>query len=473
MRGNSAPPAAVAVASALPSVPAVRTTPSPSPWTPAQRSRLKAALLDAFGTPLAGADRYSLAVLDAGGRPVFLDRADSAVTPASAQKILIAATALHDLGAGFRFHTIFAASALPENGTLPGDLWMAGTGDPSLRSTDLRVGAAYLLRAGVNRIEGGVSIDSGALLGAEINPNWDPADAGEDFQTPVSAVSIDGDTVEFDVRGGRAGEPADVHVVPESDAVSISGEIETSDEDSVTIVPETIPNTFTLHGSVPAGTLEKFWLPVHGMQRYAGALLDRILRDAGISTGGPPAVSPAPLVSIVLWDHTSLPLRPLERHMLFHSDNHYAEQLLRTVGGDVEGSPLDAGGIAAIRSFLLSSRIPAPGLRLLDGSGLAAGNRIAAVTLAGVLSQADRGPGNESLYALLPGGRQGTLKYYDFTSALGRVRAKTGHIGGVAALAGYVDTPHHGRVAFAFAINGAPGDPDTAIVRAVDRLATF
>jgi hypothetical protein len=32
---------------------------------------------------------------------------------------------------------------------------------------------------------------------------------------------------------------------------------------------------------------------------------------------------------------------------------------------------------------------------------------------------------------------------------------------------------HHGRVAFAFAINGAPGDPDAAIVRAVDRLATY
>lgn len=82
---------------------------------------------------------------------------------------------------------------------------MAGSGDPSLRSSDLRAGVGRLRSFGINRIEGGVSIDTGALLGAEINPNWDPADAGEDFQAPVSAVSIDGDTLESDVHGGRAG----------------------------------------------------------------------------------------------------------------------------------------------------------------------------------------------------------------------------------------------------------------------------
>jgi D-alanyl-D-alanine carboxypeptidase/D-alanyl-D-alanine-endopeptidase (penicillin-binding protein 4) len=462
---------AVAVASPLPTL----APPAPTaPWTPSQRARLQTALRDAFGAPLAGADRYSLAVLDAAGAPVFLDRADRAVTPASTQKLLIAATALHDLGAGFRFHTIFAATALPAGGTLPGDLWMAGSGDPSLRSSDLRAGVARLLSVGINRIEGGVSIDTGALLGAEINPNWDPEDAGEDFQAPVSAVSIDGDTLEFDVRGVRAGEPASVSLVPDSDAVSVSGEIETtSDDDSVTIAPGAIANTFTIHGTIPEGTIEKFWLPVHGMPAYAGAVLDRLLRDAGIATGGPAAISAAPFYSIALWDHASQPLRPLERHMLFHSDNHYAEQLLRTVGGEAEGLPADAGGIAAVRSFLAANGIPAPGLHLLDGSGLAAGNRVSALTLAGVLSAAERSPGGESLYPLLPGGRQGTLKYYGFTTALGRVRAKSGHIGGVSALAGYVDTMHHGRVVFAFAINGAPGDPDAAIVRAVDRLATF
>jgi len=183
----------------------------------------------------------------------------------------------------------------------------------------------------------------------------------------------------------------------------------------------------------------------------------------------PPAVGAAPLESVVLWDHRSAPLQALESHMLYFSDNHYAEQLLRTVGGEAVQTADDAGGIEAERQFLQRRGIPTPGLRVYDGSGLSPEDRVAGITLARLLEDQE-----SALYMLLPmGGRQGTLDDYDFTTALGRVRAKTGHISGVSALAGYVATPRHGRVTFAFLIDGSPGDPDAAIVSAVDRLATF
>jgi D-alanyl-D-alanine carboxypeptidase/D-alanyl-D-alanine-endopeptidase (penicillin-binding protein 4) len=105
---------------------------------------------------------------------------------------------------------------------------------------------------------------------------------------------------------------------------------------------------------------------------------------------------------------------------------------------------------------------------------LAHADRVAAITLATILSDAQIGDPAAALYGRLPqGGRQGTLKEYDFTTALGRVRAKSGHLYGVGALAGYVNTYHHGRVVFAFLIDGSPDDADAAIVRAVDRLATL
>jgi serine-type D-Ala-D-Ala carboxypeptidase/endopeptidase (penicillin-binding protein 4) len=189
----------------------------------------------------------------------------------------------------------------------------------------------------------------------------------------------------------------------------------------------------------------------------------------GIVPAQRPAVGAAPLESVVLWDHRSAQLAALESHMLFVSDNHYAEQLLRTVGEEAVQIPSDSGGIAAEREFLDRHGIPAPGLRIFDGSGLSPGNRVAAITFARLL--ADR---EASLYLLLPrGGREGTLEDYDFTTALGRVRAKSGHLSNVSALAGYVTTQHHGRVSFAFLVDGSPGDPDAAIVRAVDRLAAF
>lgn len=417
-------------------------------------------------------------MLAADGVTIYDNRAYRATTPASVQKLIVAAAALDELGGDYRFHTILTAQhAIGGDGAIDGDLWLVGSGDPSFRSSDLAGGVAMLARAGLRHVDGSVAVDAAAMHGPELNPHWDPSDRGEDYAAPISAVSLDGDTVEFDVEGTSPGELAEVRVDPPSEAVQFSGEVRTTSADSdadVNIVPESTPNTFTIDGSIAAGDLQRYWMPVKGVARYVGAVLEQLLSDRGIATGAPAAVEQAPLDSIVLWDHRSAPLRFLEAHMLYVSDNHYAEQLLRVLGRERTGVATDQSGIAAELRFLSERGIPTPELRLHDGSGLAPDNRIAAITLARLLSDAETRGGDRSLYLLLPlGGRQGTLKEYDFTTALGRVRAKSGHIGGVASLAGYVNTLHHGRVAFAFSINGSPGDPDSAIVRAVNRIAAF
>jgi len=329
------------------------------------------------------------------------------------------------LGPLYRFHTIFAAErAVGDDGVLDGNLWLVGSGDPSFTSDDLAGGVGKLARAGLRRIDGSVAVDASVMHGPGFNPHWDPDDRGEDYAAPTSGISLDGDTVES-------------HPIVD-------------------------------------GQEQAVWTPVRDVPRYAGAVLEKMLQARSISVGGPALVQPAPLDAIVLWDHRSLPLRALETHMLYVSDNHYAEQLLRTVGGEATGTESDASGIATELRFLSEWGIPTPGLRLLDGSGLAPGNRVAAITLARLLSDGELRGGDDSLYLLLPlGGRQGTVEDYDFTTALGRVRAKTGHITGVSSLAGYVNTLHHGRLVFAFLINGSPGDPDAAVVRAVNRLAQF
>jgi len=398
------------IAAAVP----VRTTPAPAPWTPAQIARLRHALDGAFSPALS--DRYSLAVIDAGGRVIYANRERDAVTPASVQKLIVANAALDLLGARYRFHTILAATQAPKDGTLDGNLWLVGSGDPSFTSDDLRRGVRQLARAGLRRIDGDVAIDAGAMTGPEINPHWDPNDAGEDFQAPVSAVSLDGDTIEI------------------------------------------APNV---------------WIPAHDMPVVVGDVLERMLRHAGIEAQRRIA-GRAPLDSIVLWDHASAPLRLLVGHMLFLSDNHYAEQLLRTLALDAGERGDDANGLAVERRFLSERGIPTDGMRIVDGSGLAESDRVAAITLARILSDAQLRDGGSELYMLLPGGgRDGTLTDYDFTTAYGRVRAKTGHLSDANSLAGYVTTMHHGRVSFAFLINNSPGDPDAAYVRAIDRLATF
>lgn len=452
--------------------------PSPAPiWTAAQRAHLRATLRDAFGPAIAGADGWSLAVLSADGSPLYNDRDRSAVTAASTQKLIVATTALDELGANFRFHTELLARQGIANGALDGNLWLGGSGDPSLRYPSLQAGVDQLARAGLQRIvDGGIVVDASEIAPPEINPLWNPDDANEDFEAPVSGISIDEDTVEFHVFGQAAGQPALVTFVPKSSAVVFSGQVMTSNQsDDVIVAATETPNTFLVSGSIPPNVEEKFWVPVHAIAGYAGAVLQSMLATSRISTSVPAHAGVAPLDATVLWDHASAELGDLIAHMLYVSDNHYADQFLRTLGVLRAGRGDDATGLQVERAYLARRHVPIPGLHLVDGSGLAHDNRVAAITLATILWQAQvAADPSLQLYLRLPeGGRQGTLEEYDFTTAEGRVRAKSGHLAGVGALAGYVNTYHHGRIVFAFLIDGSPGDPDAAIVRAVDRLATL
>jgi D-alanyl-D-alanine carboxypeptidase/D-alanyl-D-alanine-endopeptidase (penicillin-binding protein 4) len=76
------------------------------------------------------------------------------------------------------------------------------------------------------------------------------------------------------------------------------------------------------------------------------------------------------------------------------------------------------------------------------------------LTLAKLLAAEVRAPYGDTFVRSLPRvGVEGTVKNHVLHAALGRTRAKSGHIEGVNALAGIVQTKHHGRVAFAFVVN--------------------
>ena len=93
-------------------------------------------------------------------------------------------------------HTILAAPQSPVEGRVDGDLWLVGSGDPSLTTSDLRNGVAMMARSGVQRVEGGLVVDATAMAGPGLNPHWNQEDDGQDYAAPTSAISLDGDTIE-------------------------------------------------------------------------------------------------------------------------------------------------------------------------------------------------------------------------------------------------------------------------------------
>ena len=148
----------------------------------------------------------------------------------------------------------------------------------------------------------------------------------------------------------------------------------------------------------------------------------------------------------------SATLAQVVESLVVTSDNEAAEVVLRHVGL-AEGEPGSfAGGTKAVEKVLGDAGIGVKGLVLTDGSGLSRRNRIAPSTLALVVALATTHPRTSSLVTDLPvGGFSGTLKnrFADAGVARGSVRAKTGTLTGVHAIAGLVTTRSGAPLAFA------------------------
>ncbi|MBV8644818.1 MAG: D-alanyl-D-alanine carboxypeptidase/D-alanyl-D-alanine-endopeptidase [Candidatus Eremiobacteraeota bacterium] len=457
-----------------PSRPPAPLAPAPSapPWSAGDLHALQGALRTAFGA--SALTTSGIAILDADGRPLFTRRERTPMTPASTFKLLVGASALETLGAGYRFPTTFETTDDPSDGAVHGDLYLVGSGDPTLTRDDLRGGAGAVAQAGVRIVTGAVVADASIFSGPEVNRAWDPDDLQYDYAAGTSALSLDQGTVEFRLAPTSVGAPAQVDVEPPSDMVRVAGSIITSYTTEFTIQRDAARNDFTVDGRIAAGAEQSFWRPIVDQPRYAAGVARTMLRDRGVEIDSGIRVGVAPVAPYVLWRHRSKPLQDVVHQMMLESNNHFAEQLLRAIGA-TRGEGTEANGAQVERAILQRDGVPQEGLRILDGSGLAPSDRVMPLTLATLLARTAAEPIGHVFVSALPRvGIEGTVRLRRVTDALGRARAKSGHIEDVNALAGYVQTRRHGRVAFAIMVNDRRADDDAVdegINRALDVLA--
>jgi D-alanyl-D-alanine carboxypeptidase/D-alanyl-D-alanine-endopeptidase (penicillin-binding protein 4) len=442
------------------------------PWTDEQRRDLQARLrgiLDVSALATSG-----IAVVDGDGQPLFTRRDRVPFAPASTFKVLTAIAALQTLGPGYRFETRLESSDDPHDGEIDGDVYLVGEGDPSLTADDLRGGAGALSRAGITRITGGIVGDGTAFGGKEVNPAWDPDDLQYDFAAGTSALTLDEGTVEFHVTPNAVGTPATVVARPPG-AVRILGGVMTGYETTLSIDRAAATNDFTFAGGIAADAEQSFYRPVIDQPLYVASVARTMLQQRNIAVEAPARTGVAPVAGRILWVHRSAPLATLLAHMLFESDNHYAEELLRAVGAHDGMLGTEHTGASVERAVLRRLGAPSDGLRVVDGSGLAATDRVEPISLATILAREALDPTGPVLVRALPRvGIEGTVRRRDVTTALGRARAKSGHIEDVNALVGYVQTQHHGRVAFAIIVNDTRADDgpvDDGIDATLDTLA--
>ena len=448
----------------------------------------------------------SVLVVERGSGALRFSRSPSrALMPASAQKLLVALAALDAFGPAHRFITQVRAPAPPDANGRVAALFVRGGGDASLTSEQWWRLAADLRALGVSRVEGDVLLDDSHFDGERWLPDWQPVSARA-YHAPVGALSANYGAFRVVAAPGPApGAPAVVRVDPPISYLRVENAARTvrrGARSGVTVSRRAGAGfeRVMVGGSVALGGEPKqVWRSVGNPLGYAGAVLRWQLEANGIRVAGRVRRGAAPASAALLLDFEGFPLRRSVELALKYSNNMMTEALLKSLAvaaapGEEAGAQGASGnargnvrgaqgnwerGLRALRARLLALGVPLEGARLRDGSGLSRKNRVSAQTLVAVLRAADArfGIGPELLAALPMAASDGTLRERALAASQ-RLRAKTGSLEGVSALAGFARiapaqsaSESSGRdVVFAILANGfRNGDLEAA--RAMDRFA--
>jgi serine-type D-Ala-D-Ala carboxypeptidase/endopeptidase (penicillin-binding protein 4) len=334
------------------------------------------------------------------GQVLYSRDSATGFTPASTTKLATATAALQVLGPDARFTTKVVT------GTGHGSIVLVGGGDPTLAAgrppssdypqpatlLDLARQTAHALRErGVTSVQ--LGYDTSLYTGPGLGPDWSADDVSTGNVSVITPLEVD---------QGR---------------LTPSGQPEDADD----------PANFRPRSADPSP---------QAAQAFAG-----FLGADGISVQGSPAQVVAPPGASTLASVSSPPLSQIIQWMLEESNNVIAENLARHIALAEGAQPSFAGAAAAEESVLRGLGVS--GVQIHDGSGLSHANLITPAALVQIIGLDATRPRLRSVLTGLPVyGFSGTLDKQDATfyggpgPALGQVRAKTGNLETVIALAG-------------------------------------
>lgn len=455
--------------------------------------QLKSELDQLFDAPMWSNAHWGVKIVDLNSSEVLYERESTkGFMPASNMKLFTTAAALATLGPDFQYETnIYANGPISPSGTLKGDLIIAGTGDPSTSgryskdtstTTMLDKWAKAVRSAGVKRITGDIIGDDDYFDDAARTGSWQIDYTQEWYAAESGGLAINDNCWDAVIRPGKAiGQPAKLEPVLPTKYVTFVNEVITTgptkhpDQDpSIEIMRPLDSNVVTLKGEIPINVKENHqWGSVHNPTLFAATLLRDALTSNGIQVAGKPVDADdlkdkAKRVGAgtmkLLHTHVSPPLSRIIAMINKPSQNFYADQLLKTLGRHFYGKGSVNDGERVVRDFLTTAGANTRNLNMSDGSGLSRQNSVDPQMVIALLADMASRPTFKVFYDSLPiAGVDGTIKSrMKGTAAAGNVHAKTGFIGRVRALSGYVKDRDDHNLAFSMIANNYTVDTKNA-----------
>lgn len=372
------------------------------------------------------------------------------LVPASTTKLLTTETALSLLGENYRWMTQLEYSGtIDENGVLNGNLYLIGSGDPSLGTN--KAGAwsyrdiisdfmSGLSREGIRKVNGDIIIQT-ALFKGNI------------AMLPENVVWLENNNYYLPVGTTREINPANEKlIVKKSGLASDKKYFYVSPYAKQMVYAEKYEGDGVLTTKLPDAPA------------YLANTFRTTLVKSGIGVTGkvtPKMTDAAPESRKLVSAYKSPTLGDIIFYTNQHSDNSLAEALLKTVGFQKMGDQTSESGRVVVTDHLKNESFDMIGLNYMDGSGLSRSNNVTPISQVKFLTSLMDEKYYKTYFTSLPvGGQSGTLKRMFIGTGNGQVFAKTGTLNKVKTLAGYLKTNSGKTLVFSLMVNNYSGSVD-------------
>jgi len=421
------------------------------------------------------------------GEIVYQYYADKSITPASTLKILTASAALETLGENYRFSTDVLADGILANGTLGGNLYLRGKGDPTLLKRDFDNFASSLAKKGIKKLSGNLVGDDTWFDTDRLSPDISKEDEPYYYAAQISALTLspntdyDAGSVIVEAKPTVNGRASKVTLTPATSVVRVINRSKTVPKgygNTLKITRQVGTNNIVITGNSPLGSAgKKEWIAVSNPTAYALDVFKKSLASKGISLSSSSKVvrGKTPTNARVLVSKKSTTLRQLMVPFLKLSNNTHAEVLAKEMGKVTYGEGSWDTGLTVMREYAESVGLDLNQWTFEDASGMSHDNKISSSQLSKLLQHVRSEPWYGSFLKGLPiaGASDrfvgGTLKTRMKSSpAKGNVIAKTGSLDNVSALAGYATTKDGELLVFTILTQNTK----SSTVPVLDRMAT-
>jgi D-alanyl-D-alanine carboxypeptidase/D-alanyl-D-alanine-endopeptidase (penicillin-binding protein 4) len=441
---------------------------APMPWTsphgaPALQSDLAGFLNRRVSTGKWGVMVVSLTR----GDTLFAQNAGEMMQPASTMKLFSTGVALDRFGPEHTFSTdVLRDQAVGPDGTLAGNLYLRGDGDPSLSSRfwkdanlPMNTLARSVASAGVRHVRGDLVYDASAFDDQRIPDGWKTSYLGAAYAARVSALSLNENLVWVVVEPD--GRTANVSLEPATTAIPVHSTVRvTGGRGGHISAHRDAEGTMQVSGTIGAnsGPL-KYSLVVDDPAQFTAGALRAALDKAGVQVDGTIKPGKTPAAAQKVATFSSPPLSQIISEMNRESINIVAELLFRDAArANAPGGQSSAeAGLTNLRGFIGQKVGGNPqAIKVSDGSGLSTYDYLTPRTMIQLLSYAHRGPWSSAFHGSLPVAGESELlrRRMRATPAQGNLHAKTGTTNTVVGLGGFVTAKDGEIIAFSFIYNG-------------------